>query len=74
MTRHLAIPDLCGQCAGCGQVVPATPAAAPYEGKARLVVHPHPRAELGTCIGSGMVTWAIGQLALFGTDGMRRAA
>jgi hypothetical protein len=52
---HLAVPDLRGQCGGCGRPIAATPAEPPYEGKARLVVHGHPRAELGRCIGSRMV-------------------
>lgn len=70
----LAIPDLYGQCAVCLRDVPATPAAAPYEGKARLVVHDHPRAGLGQCIGSRMVTRAAGQLVLFPVAGIGRAA
>ena len=65
MTRHLAVPALHGTCSVCGQEVPATPAPAPYEGKAKLVVHDHPRSDLGPCVGSGMVTWTLGQLELF---------
>ena len=61
MSGRLAVPDLQGTCSACGQVVPATPAAAPYEGKARLVVHDHPRAELGRCIGSRMVTRPVSE-------------
>jgi hypothetical protein len=73
VSRHLAVPDLAGWCAVCFQDVPATPAAE-YEGKARLVVHDHPNPELGPCIGSRMVTHAIGQLPLFGADEIREAA
>jgi hypothetical protein len=71
---RLAVPDLAGWCAVCMITVPATPAAEPCEGKARLVVHDHPNPDLGPCIGSRMVTWAIGQLPLFGADEIRRAA
>lgn len=74
MTRHLAVPALFGTCSVCGQEVPATPATAPYEGKARLVVHDHPRSELGPCVGSRMVTWALGQLELFTVDEIPEAA
>ena len=73
MTRPgLAVPALSGQCSVCGHDVPATPAEAPYEGKARLIVHDHPNAALGTCVGSRMVVTPAGQLVLFTVAEIRR--
>ena len=45
-----------GLCSVCGATIPASPAPSPYDGKVRLDPHPHPRPELGACVGSRMVT------------------
>lgn len=70
---RLAVPDLHGTCAVCFQDLPATPAE-DYPGRARVIVHDHPRPEFGACIGSLMVVRAEGQLALFSAGEIARAA
>lgn len=74
MKPSLAPVAFSGQCAVCSQEVPATPAGEPYEGRARLVVHDHPRPEFGVCIGSRMVVLPVGQLVLFTVAEVRMEA
>ena len=45
-----------GHCSVCGQDLPATRPAEPYEDLARIIEHQHKNPDFGRCIGSRMLS------------------